>query len=339
VKRDRPKVVVTDYDFPSLALIRDGLKVINAEFIAAQCQTSEQVIELCREADAVITEHYKPFDRNIISRMQRCQVIVRTGIGFDTVDLPAATDHGIYVVNIPAYSLDEVSDHALTLLLASVRKVPLLNNSVRRGEWDFKISQPVPRLRGRTLGIVGYGRIGQKLQPKAAALGLKVIAYDPYDDPRAPPKNVPSASFETLLSDSDFISIHAPLTPETRGMFDEAAFRKMKRTAYLINTSRGPIVRLEALYQALIQGWIGGAGMDVLETEPIDPSHPILKLDNFVVTPHCAWYSEGAMDELLRTVAEEVVRALQGQRPLSVVNPEVDSKARATSPDWLLVNG
>lgn len=336
--RDRPKVVMTDYDFPSLALISDGVKVINAEFVAAQCKTPEEVMELCREADAVITEYYKPLDRSIISQMKRCLAIVRTGIGFDTVDLEAATDHGIYVVNIPAYSLDEVSDHALMLLLACTRKLPLLNDTVKRGLWDFKIAQPIPRLRGQTLGIVGYGRIGQKLQPKAAALGLKVIACDPYNDPQAPPKNVPSVSFEALLSESDYISIHAPLTPETRSMFDEAAFRKMKPTAYLINTARGPIVRLESLYQALKQGWISGAGMDVLETEPIDPSHPILKLDNIIVTPHCAWYSEGAKEELLRTVAEEVVRTLQGQRPLSLVNLAVEGHARATSPEWRLAN-
>ena len=336
--RARPKVVMTDYDFPSLALIRDRVEAINAEFVATQCKTPEDVIELCREADAVITEYYNPLDRRIINQMKHCQAIVRTGIGYDTVDLEAATDHGIYVVNIPAYSLDEVSDHALMLLLASARKLPLLNDSVRRGGWDFKIAQPTLRLRGQTLGIVGYGRIGQKLQPKAAALGLHVIAYDPYNDPHAPPKNVPSVSFEALLSESDYISIHAPLTPVTGGMFDEAAFRQMKPTAYLINTARGPIVQLESLYQALKQGWISGAGMDVLETEPIDPSHPILKFANFIVTPHCAWYSEGAKEELLRTVAEEVVRTLQGQRPLSVVNPAVESHARAASPEWRLAN-
>jgi D-3-phosphoglycerate dehydrogenase len=255
---------------------------------------------------------------------------VRTGIGFDTVDLAAATDHGIYVVNVPKYSLDEVSDHALTLLLASVRKVLLVHNSVKQGVWDFKIAQPIPRLRGCTLGLVGYGSIAKKLHPKAAALGLKVIAYDPYV---ATDDEVPLVSFETLLSESDFVSIHTPLTTETRGMFDEAAFHKMKPTAYLINTARGPIVRLEALYQALCQGRISGAGIDVAETEPIDPSHPILGLDNLIVTPHCAWYSEGAMDELLRTVAEEVVRTLQGRRPLSVVNPEVEGHARATPAD------
>jgi D-3-phosphoglycerate dehydrogenase len=336
--RERPKVVMTDYDFPSLDLIRDGLAAIKAEFVAAQCRTPEEVIELCRDADAVITEYYKPLDRHVISQMQRCQVIVRTGIGFDTVDLDAATDHGIYVVNVPAYSLDEVSDHALALLLTCVRKVPLLDHAVKRGVWDFKIAQPIPRLRGQTLGIVGYGRIGQKLQPKATALGLNVIACDPYNDPQAPPKNVPSVSFTTLLNESDYVSIHTPLTPETRGMFDEPALRQMKPTAYLINTARGPIVRLEALYQALSQGWISGAGMDVLETEPIDPLHPILKLDNFVVTPHCAWYSEGAKEELLRTVGEEVVRTLQGHRPLSVVNHAVDGNTRAASPVWRLAN-
>jgi D-3-phosphoglycerate dehydrogenase len=327
----RSKVVTTDYDFPSLDPIQEVLQAINAEFVSAQCQTPGDVIDLCREADAVITEYYKPLDRKIISQMQRCKVIVRTGIGFDTVDLEAATDHGIYVVNVPKYSLDEVSDHALTLLLASVRKVLLLDKSVKQGVWDFKIAQPIPRLRGRTLGLVGYGSIARKLQPKAVALGLKVIAYDPYV---LPDDEVPLVSFETLLSESDYISIHTPLTAETQGMFDEATFHKMKPTAYLINTARGPIVCLEALYQALCRGWISGAGIDVAETEPIDPAHPILGLDNLIMTPHCAWYSEGAIDELLRTVAEEVVRTLQGHRPLSVVNPEVEGHARATSADW-----
>jgi D-3-phosphoglycerate dehydrogenase len=329
---------MTDYDFPSLDLIRNELEVVNAEFVAAKCRQPDEVIELCRDADVVITEYYKPVDRNIISQMRRCQAIIRTGIGVDTIELEAATDHGIFVVNIPAYGTDEVSDHALALLLTCVRKVPLLNNAVKRGIWDFKIAQPIPRLRGQTLGIVGLGRIGQKLQPKATALGLKVIACDPYNDPQAPPKYVRSVSFETLLSESDYVSIHAPLTSETRGMFGEAEFRKMKPTSYLINTARGPIVRLDALYRALSEGWISGAGMDVLEAEPIDPSHPILKLDNFIVTPHTAWYSEGAMQELLRTIGEEAARTLRGHRPLSVVNPEVDQRARATSPEWRLAN-
>lgn len=321
----RPKVVVTEYDFPSLDLISNALKPINPLFVPAQCQTADQVIELCRDADAVINEYYKPMDRRIISEMRRCKVIVRTGIGFDNVDLEAATDHGIYVVNVPAYATDEVSDHALALLLCSVRKLALLNDSIKHGAWDFKIARPIPRLRGQTLGIVGYGRIGRRLGGKASGLGLKVITDDPYH----PPLDVPCVSLETLLSESDYVSIHTPLTDETRGMFDETAIRRMKPTAYLINTARGPIVRLEALYQALSQGWISGAAMDVHEKEPIDPSHPILKLDNFIATPHCAWYSEGAMVELLQTVGEEVVRALKGIRPLSVVNPEVDGSARA----------
>jgi D-3-phosphoglycerate dehydrogenase len=265
-----------------------------------------------------------------MSAMTRCRAIIRTGIGFDTVDIEAARDLGIDVVNIPAYALDEVSDHALALLLTCVRKIPLLNEAVKGGVWDFKIAQPVPRLRGKTMGVVGLGRIGQMFVPKAAALGLDVIAYDPYHDPAAT-NSIPMVSFATLLRESDFVSIHVPLTEETEGMFDEVALRAMKPTAYLINTARGPIVRLDALYGALTKGWIAGAGLDVVETEPINPSHPILGCANLVVTPHFGWYSEGAMHELLQTVGQEAARVLRDERPLSVVNAEPQKSPRNTA--------
>jgi D-3-phosphoglycerate dehydrogenase / 2-oxoglutarate reductase len=255
--------------------------------------------------------------------MTRCQIIARFGIGVDNVDIRAATDAGIVVTRVPDYCVDEVSDHTMALLLALVRKIPFANSRVHAGQWGMPEVVPIRRLRGSVLGLVGFGRIPQLVAPKAKAFGIKVVIYDPYV-----PSSVTSASgvqnmdFATLLKNSDYVSIHTPLVPETRHLFNADIFAQMKSNAYLINTARGPIVDEAALAHALDTKQLAGAALDVLSTEPPSAS-PLFGRDNVILTPHMSFYSEESLVELQTRAAEEVARVLAGQVPRNPVNPEV----------------
>ena len=327
-RKKKYRVVITDYDYESLEEIKKALDTVDAELIPAQCKSENEVIELAREADAVINEYYSPLSRKVIEHLKRCKVIVRTGIGVDTIDVQAATDHNICVVNVPAYCLDEVAEHALGLLFALARKLFVLTNSVKKGQWNWNIIKPIFKIKGQTLGIVGLGKIGRSLAKKAKGLEMSLICYDPYIDPQmAEKQGVKPTSFESLLKKSDFISIHVPLNEETRGMFGEKEFKMMKKKACIINTSRGPVIENEALYKALNQRWIAGAGLDVMEKEPPCNEDPLLSnLENVILTPHCAWYSQDSVVKLKTIVGEETARVLSGKRPISLVNPEVLKK-------------
>ncbi len=326
-KKKKYKVVMTDYDYESLEEIEGALDKVDAELISAQCKSENEVIELAREADAVINEYYNPLSRKVIEHFKRCKVIVRTGIGVDTIDIQAATDHNICVVNVPDYCLDEVAEHVLGLVFALSRKLFILTNSVKKRQWNWNIIKPIFKIKGQTLGMVGLGKTGRFLVKKTKGLETSLICYDPYIDPQmAEKEGVKPVSFENLLKESDFISIHVPLNEETRGMFGEKEFKMMKKGAYIINTSRGPIIENKALYKALKEGWIAGAGLDVMEKEPPDRKEPLLGLENVILTPHCAWYSQDSLVKLKTKVGEEVARVLKGKRPLSLVNPEVLKK-------------
>jgi D-3-phosphoglycerate dehydrogenase len=241
------------------------------------------------------------------------------------VDLTAATERLIPVSNTPAYCTEEVATHALALLLAVARKLPLIMPKTRAGYWDYNFTRPLYSLRGRMLGIIGLGRVGRALVPKARALGLRLGAYDPYvhDDIFALTGVQPFYELEQLLREADYLSIHAPLTAETHRMIDAAALGLMKPAALLINTARGQIVDEAALAEALRNGRLGGAGIDVLETEPPAPDNPLLALANVLVTPHVAWYTEESHEADRVQAMDELLRALQGKRPRWAVNPEV----------------
>lgn len=316
----RYKVVVTDYVFPSLDIERSVLGAIGAELVPFQAATDDPLLDVVHDADALLV-CYAPVTRRVIERAARCRIIARYGIGVDNVDIEAASARGIVVTNVPDYCVEEVSDHALALLLACARRVTYLDRRVRSGRWSAQDAVPTYRLRGQVLGLVGFGKIPRALAAKAKAIGLRVVAFDPYVDEAAMSAHgVEKRDLAVLLAEADYVSVHAPLSPQTRGLIGEAELRAMKARAYLINTARGPIVNEAALVRALQERWIAGAGVDVLETEPPASDHPLLGLDNVILNPHVAFYSEESVQELQRKASEEVASVLTGRSPRYAVN-------------------
>lgn len=310
-----PKVALTDTVFPSLDPARKILGTLGATLQVAKAPTKDGILEAARGADAVMVTYAK-LDAGIIAGLDRCKAIGRFGIGVDNIDLAAATKAGIQVVFCPDYCLDEVSDHALALLLALARKISFGNALVQSGRWEVKAMAPMRRLRGRTLGLAGFGKIPQRLAPKAQAFGLGVIAYDPYAPQEVFDRlGVGRVDFGELLERSDFVSVHAPLTAETRHLFNATAFSRMKPEALIVNTARGPLIDEAALLAALDAGKISGAALDVTESEPLASDSPLLGRDNLVLTPHAAFYSEDALVELQIKVAADVARVLRGETP------------------------
>ncbi|MGP4073393.1 C-terminal binding protein [Piscibacillus sp. B03] len=317
------KVVVTDYNYHTFAPEKEVFDQMGIELTLEQCQTEEEVIEKCRDADAILNQ-YAPISRKVIESLDNLKVVARYGIGFNTVDLEAATENGVAVANVTDYCLDEVSDHAMALLLSSVRKVTLMNNEVKKGNWDYKVAIPVYRMRGRKLGLIGFGNIPQRLTEKAQAFGIDVIAYDPFVPKKvADSMNVELVELEELYEQSDYVSVHLPLNDKTKGIISHDAFKKMKKEAFIINTSRGPVIDEQALIEALENGEIAGAGLDVLETEPIEDGHPFLNMDQVILNPHSAFYSVEAEAELKRKAAQNVADVLSGYFPTYLVNKDV----------------
>ena len=317
------KVLITDYAWSSIEPEREVLAEVGAELIVAETGDQNELLTLTPIVDGILT-CWKPVRECVIAAAKQCQVIARCGIGLDNIDVKSATENGIIVTNVPTYCVDEVSDHAMALLLTCVRNITRFNTATKSGIWDQNIGPQMCRLRGKTLGIVGFGHIGKAIIPKAKAFGLAVKIYSP----RASSESIQchgaeKISFQELLKTSDFISIHAPLTPETEYMFSFDEFRIMKPTTFLINTARGGIVNTAALTDALQNGEIAGAGLDVLETEPPQSEEALFSLDNVVITPHTAFISEESILELEITAATCVAQVLTGQLPESVVNPSV----------------
>jgi D-3-phosphoglycerate dehydrogenase len=322
---ERQKVVIIDCDHGSIEEERAVLSQLEADVDFAQISGEEEILARCRDADGIILQ-YAPLPRKMLEALPRCKVLSRYGVGVDTIDVEAATELGIIVANVPDYCMEEVSDHTLALFLSLVRKVMSLERSIRLGTWDFRIAVPIHRLQGRTYGIVGCGRIGREVAKRVGAFGLRVIGYDPYINEV---EGTELVSFEKLLAQSDFISIHCTLTESTHHLFGRDQFRKMERKPIVLNVSRGAVVDEAALIEALEREWISGAGLDVLETEPPDAKSPLLKRDNVILTPHIAYYSEESKSEMKRRTAENVFNVLTGKLPNSVVNKEVVGKSRA----------
>ena len=306
---------------------RNELAAVNARMEMLPFLTAEdELIESTRGADGLIVVS-APITRPVLEALENCRVVLRTGVGVDNIDIEAATDLGIAVVNVPDLWSREVANHALALLLACNRQVLTKDSAIRSGDWATAFPTPVGSLHGETLGIVGLGRIGRALAKRAAALEFDLLACDPYiPDSVFQEYGAARVSFEELLDRSDYVSVHCPHTDETRHMFDEEAFRRMKSTAYLVNTARGPVMNEIALLKALQEDWIAGAALDVMETEPPDRENPLLRLDNVILTSHVAYYSDPAVASLPLRCGQEVARVLTGRMPRNLVNPEVLEK-------------
>lgn len=325
-----PILAVADSVFPNLDRAQRVLSRIGGELRIADQPTPEAILAVASEADGLFVTYAK-IPAEIIDRLENCKVIGRFGIGTDNIDIAAATRNRIVVTYAPVYCLEEVSDHAMALLLALARKIPYSSNSVEAGRWQMSAVVPIHRFRGRTLGLVGFGSIPRVLTPKAQAFGMTVIASDPFVSAEAAREfGVELVDLDGLLERSDYVSVHAPLTAETENMFGADAFRRMKPGALLINTARGPLVDVDALAKALDAGEIAGAALDVIPVEPPPADFPLLGRDNVIVTPHTAFYSEEALLDLQTTVAEDVVAVLSGETPVYPINDkEIETGRRA----------
>jgi D-3-phosphoglycerate dehydrogenase / 2-oxoglutarate reductase len=319
------KIVITDYRFPDVEQERRAVQAAGGTLVTGQATTEQQVSDLCRDADGVLTVR-APITKLAISAMERCRIIVRYGIGVDTVDVAAATERGILVANVPDYCLDEVSDHALTLLLMLSRQMISAISLAREETWAVGKMPPLQRLRGQTCGLIGCGRIGSLLAGKVSALGMSVIVHDPYlSEPRAREMGADIVSLDALLARADFISLHAPLNTSTYHLLGEVAFGKMKKTASIVNTARGGLIDEAALLAALDAGKISGAGLDVMESETgVTPARTALvQHPKIIVTAHTAWLSEQARATLQLRAIEQVLACLKGETPYGLINREL----------------
>jgi D-3-phosphoglycerate dehydrogenase / 2-oxoglutarate reductase len=316
----KPTVVIAYAPFGDYQIEQEILQQLGGEILYFTETHSPEAQAAMQRADAVMVT-VQPVRADLIGKLERCKLICRVGTGLDSIDLDAAAQRGIWVTYVPDYSIDEVSTHAISLLLAQARGIPQLIASTRAGKWDNTSAGTVYRLNEQTLGLLGCGRIGQAVARKGKGLGLRVIAHDPFMDAQAiRGLGVEPVDFDTLLAESDFISLHSPLTEANRHIINAISLAKMKSTAYLINTARGPLIDEDALLQAVRAGQIAGAALDVLTVEPPSPDNPLLHEPHIFVTPHTAWYSEAAKVDVRVRGAEEVVRVLNGEPPRAPAN-------------------
>ena len=318
------KVLVTDYVWPSVEPEREVLRAAGIELIVAPDGHEETLIPLVLDVDGILTCFAKVSEQ-VVRAAKNCVVIGRFGVGVDNIDVETATELGIAVTYVPDYCVEEVSDHVLAMLLGWNRRILALDQSVRNAGWgSLPLTMRIMRLRGKTLGIVGFGRIGRSVAAKAKAFGMRIIYYDPYVDQQSVEDDgFRQVDFEYLIKESEFISLHAPSTPDNSGMIGKDEFSAMKSEAFLINCARGTLVDEDALYDALVSGDIAGAGIDVLVDLSPAPDDRLFQLDNLIVTPHTAFFSQEATLELEQRAAGEVARVLQGNMPDNLVNPDV----------------
>lgn len=316
------KVLVTDYQWPDLEIEKRILGEIGGELVVAPDGQEETLVRLARGCEGILTCWAKTTAKVIEAALPDLKVIVRYGIGLDNIDVAFATQHHVPVLNVPTYCVVDVAEHALGFILALSRKIAFHDRRVRQGSWSIPEALPLRRLAGKRLGLVGLGNIGREVARRARAFDLEVCAFTPRLSPeRAAEAGVKALAFDELLSTSDFVSLHLPLTPQSQGMIGSAQLAQMKPTAFLINTSRGKLIDEEALYQALTTGTIAGAALDVRVVEPADPADPLLQLPNILHTPHASFFSRESIEELQDQAAWEARRVLSGQAPLNLVNP------------------
>lgn len=311
------KVVITDYSFMEFEEEKKVFESIGAQLDIAQCKTEEEIIEASQGAVALINSDI-PISRKVIESLPDLKVIARYGIGVDHIDVEAATDHNVFVANVPEFCRDEVADHALALIMSLTRKIVSLNQSVKQGKWDFSEAAPLHRINTQTVGLISYGSIARNLAKKLRAIGFKVIAYDPYYPTTN--QDVELVSLEELMGRSDVVSVHSPLVKETFHMINKEVLDLAKPNAIIVNCGRGSIINESDLIDALKAGKIAGAGLDVVEQEPMELSNPLRSMDNVILTPHAAFYSEEAYQELKRKTTLNIMDVLQGNQPRYLVN-------------------
>ena len=324
----KPKVVITDYDYGNVDIERAILEAAGAEVVALQAKTEDDLLEAARDCTAMMNQYARVGARTI-AVMQRCKVIARYGVGIDIVDVSAATAKGILVTNVRDYCTEEVADHAVSLWLALARGLFPYDRATHQGHWQWQSAAPLHRLRGQVMGIVSFGKIGQAIATRAQGFGVEIVVYDPYLPANAVSAHgVRQVDKAELLATSDVLMMQVPMTPETRHFLSEPEFRAMKPNALVINTGRGPTIDNKALYRALTEGWISGAGLDDPEEEPAKRAawspadNPIFSLPNVIVTPHAAYYSEESIRSAREIAASEVARVLTGQPPKNPVNAD-----------------
>ena len=317
------RILITDIAWPDLDIEREVLAAVDGEIMLAGGGTPEEIIALAPQADAILT-CWKDVPAEALDIAPNCRVVSRYGIGLDNIPIDSATELGMLVTNVPDFCLEEVSDHVMALLLTTARQLFPLARTPDRSGWTRDTPRPIPRVRGQTLGLIGFGNIARALVAKALGFGLRVIAFTPRLRAEDAPEGVEVTNdLSVLLAASDYVSIHCPLSDETAHLIDAAALAQMKPSALLINTSRGGVIDESALIQALQDGQIGGAALDVTEPEPPSADNPLLALENVIVTPHAAFYSVAATAELARKAAQNVVTVLQGGVPKTLINKAV----------------
>jgi D-3-phosphoglycerate dehydrogenase len=311
--KDPQRFVITDYGFPDVTIEQQIIESAGGELRKFQCKTEQDVIAAAKNSDAILVQ-FAPITSSVIDQLDRCKVIVRYGVGTDNVDLDAARSRGIIVCNVPHYCIDEVADHTFALAMALTRQIPIIDHEVRGGFWSISPRRSMPASRQMTFITIGFGRIARGVLERAHACKFNIATCDPYLPVNTElPTSIKLLSMEQALATADILSLHVPLTAATHHMFNASTLSVLKPTSVLINTARGGLVDTIALADALNNGRLGGAGLDVFEQEPLPNTHPLLKCPNVLLTSHVAWYSESSGKELQRMAAEEAVRALIGQ--------------------------
>lgn len=323
-----PKVVLLDYDealFSPMGFEAEMLAAVGATWEERQCRSAAEALEMARDADVVAIQSTALFmNRETIPQLTRCRCIIRAGAGYDSVDYDAATAAGIMLCNTPTYCTPDVADHAMALMLGALRHIPRLDAGMRQGRYPRLLAVPTRRLAGATVGIVGLGRIGGTVARRLSGWDVTLLVYDPYiTDERAAAFGAQRVSFDELLARCDVITLHAPLTAETRHLFDRAAFAKCKPGLVLVNSARGPIIDQAALIEAVADGRVWSAGLDVFEEEPLPAGSPLAAYDNIIMTPHVAANSPEARHDVYAIICQIAIDVIEGRVPEFVVNPEV----------------
>ena len=328
-------VQVVNDGHPMPAWVPERLAEAGIDFSVGICWTKDDLARHAADADlAWVYGGRRLLVGENLDVLERCSAILRTGSGTDNVDVSRATTFGIIVANTPYAITDSVADQAISLLFSLVRQVTRHDRYVHRGQWDFRLALPGRRFQGATLGLVGFGRIAQSVMAKLSGFGMRFLAYDPYVPAEVmASRGATPASLDELLQTADYVSVHCPLTEQTRHLIGERGLRLMQPHAFLVNTSRGPVIDEQALIKALREGWIAGAGLDVLEQEPIDSASPLLAMDNVIVTPHFAGYTDRYPEDDYAASVEAIIDMAGGHLPRSVVNPRVKPRWGALAPN------